>query len=47
MDLERLQNEIVFAKMQKRKKENHIPLITFVSVVLTSVIIVSWTLLVV
>ena len=47
MDLERLQNEVVFDKMQKPKIKTHIPLITLVSVILTSDIIVSWTLLIV
>ena len=46
---EQMKNEMILANMKKKHKDisRHTPLIAFVGVILTSVIIISWTLLVI
>lgn len=42
--LERMKNELMLSKMQKKRRGRHIPLIASVGTILTSIILISWTL---
>ena len=46
---ERMKNELLWANISRKKKRTykHLPMIAFVNILITAVVIISWSLLVI